>query len=392
MPESPRRWPAWVVDAVIGAGVAAVLAVVITADQGGRQRPDAIAYLWAVGLGALMLARRRHPIVVLAVTALGLFAYYAIGYPAIGLAVPVAAALYSAAEFGRLVPSIVTAVVVTVVSVGFRLLEGQAFSLVVGYELVGHVALMAAAIALGDSVRSRRAAQASARLIADLTARQLQQASDARIHAERLAVARDLHDSIGHATSVTSLHTEVARESVGRDDDAIRRALDVIAATTATTMAELRRTVALLRDPAERGRTVISVADVPSLADAARVAGFEVDVSIDAPVLPPLVEAAVFRIAQEAVTNAVRHSGGTRLGIEVTAFDHDVRVRVHDDGAVDRGAGDRGTGDHGAGGGGGGHGIRGMRERAESLGGRLTARADQDGFTVEAVLPLGEAP
>ncbi|HEY6799360.1 MAG TPA: histidine kinase, partial [Agromyces sp.] len=217
------RLPGWVVDALIGITVAVLVSLVITADQGGRQRPDVIAYLWAVGLGTLMLVRRRHPLIVLAVSALGLFAYYAAGYPAIGLAVPIAAALFSAAEFGHALAAVITAVLVTVVSVGFRLLEGQSFSLVVGYELVGHLALMAAAIALGDSLRSRREVQAAARRLTELSARQARLDADARVHAERLAIARDLHDSVGHDASVISLHAEVGREAAGHDDEATRR-------------------------------------------------------------------------------------------------------------------------------------------------------------------------
>lgn len=375
--QARRRLPPWAVDALIGLGVTLVLSIVISAGQGGRQSPDPVAHLWAVGLGALMLVRRRHPTAVLAVTALGLFAYYAAGHPAVGVAVPVAAALFSAAEFGRLVPAVVTATVVIAVSLFFRLVEGEDFSFVVGYELAGHVLLMAAAIALGDGLRSRRTVQAGARRIAELTAQRYRQEADARLHAERLAIARELHDSIGHTTSVISLHADVARESLGHDEARTRAALDLIKSTSTRTMSELRRTVALLRAPGENPRSVLSLSSVGSLREAAAAAGIDLDLEMRvATELPATVDACAFRIVQEAVTNIVKHSRGTRA--RVTALDDGavLRLSVTDDGpgpGADSGAG---------------HGIAGMRERAETLGGTLTAGRESTGFTVRAVLPL----
>ncbi|MEU4408735.1 histidine kinase [Streptosporangium sp. NPDC023963] len=403
--QARRRLPPWAADALIGAGVTLIVSVVISAGQGGRQGPDAIAHLWAVGLGALMLVRRRHPVAVLAVTALGLFAYYAAGHPAVGLAVPVAAALFSAAEFGRLVHAVVTATVVIAVSLSFRLAEGDDFSFVVGYELAGHILLMAAAIALGDSLRSRRNAQAGARRIAELTAQRYRQEAGARLHAERLAIARDLHDSIGHTTSVISLHADVARESLGRDESQTRAALDLIKSTTTRTMGELRRTVALLRTPDEDARSVVSLSSVDTLRENAAAAGIEIDIEMRVTAeLPATVDASAFRIVQEAVTNIVKHSRGTRA--RITALDDGavLRLSVVDDGpgrvrdsGPDHGIGSGdghgdGDGDGDSHGVGPGHGIAGMRERAETLGGTLTAGRESAGFAVRAVLPLERTP
>ncbi len=403
--EGRRGIHPWVTDVLIGAGVAITVSVVITANQGGRQEPDPVAYLWAVGLGALMLARRRYPVVVLAVSVLGLFAYYAAGYPAVGLAVPVAAALFSAAELGRLTAAVVAAAVVTVVSVAVRLAEGQDFSVVVGYELAGHVLLIGAAIALGDSVRSRRAAQADARRIAELTAERYRHEADARLQAERVAIARDLHDSLGHTTSVIALHADVAREAVGRDDTAVRSALDLIRSTATRSMTDLRRTVALLRSRDDGRRTVVSLANLDTVTGAATAAGFDVDVDVEVGAeLPSPVEAAAFRIVQEAVTNVVKHSAGSRVHVQVRQDDARLTLSVSDDGA-DRSTiarADRGTAVHASGSNTAragstaahsdrstaGHGIAGMRERAQALGGTLTAEHRGTGFVVRAALPL----
>ncbi|MER7460506.1 sensor histidine kinase [Micromonospora sp. NPDC126480] len=375
--EGRRGIRPWIIDVLIGAGVAVTVSVVITANQGGRQEPDPVAYLWAVGLGALMLARRRYPVIVLAVSVLGLFAYYAAGYPAVGLAVPVAAALFSAAELGRLAAATVAAVVVTVVSVVFRLAEGQDFSLVVGYELAGHVLLMGAAIALGDSVRARRAAQADARRIAELTAERYRHEADARLQSERMAIARDLHDSLGHTTSVIALHADVAREALGRDDAAVRSALDLIRSTATSSMADLRRTVALLRSREDARRTVVSLSNLETVTEAATAAGFDVDVEVRVDTdLPSPVEAAAFRIVQEAVTNVVKHSTGSRVQIQVRQDADHLTLAVADDGTGDGTAARAG------------HGIAGMRERAEALGGTFNAGHRDPGFVVRAALPL----
>ncbi|GGM51035.1 two-component sensor histidine kinase [Micromonospora sonchi] len=393
---------------LLGAGVAATVSIVITANEGGRHGPDQVAYLWAIGLGALMLARRRYPVVVLAVSVLGLFAYYAAGYPAVGLAVPVAAALFSAAEHGRLAASVGAAVVVVVVSVFFRLAEGQDFSFVVGYELAGHVLLMGAAIALGDSVRSRRAVQADARRIAELTEARYRQEADARVQDERMAIARDLHDSLGHTTSVIALHADVARETLGRDDAAARSALDLIRSAAGRSMDDLRRTVTLLRSPGDRPRTVVSMANLDAVTRAADAAGFDVDVRVRLdPPLPAPVEAAAFRIVQEAVTNVVRHSAGSRVEIRVRQDERQLTLSVTDTGAdrsaddgdatttpadPDRAAGQLDAGRADTAGDPAadrpGHGIAGMRERAESLGGTLIAEHRNGGFVVRAALPL----
>ena len=366
-------------DALLGAGVAAVVSVVISAGQGGRQQPDVLAYLWAVGLGALVLARRRYPRAVLAVSILGLFAYYAAGYPAVGLAVPVAAALFSAAEAGRLATAVAGALVALGTSLWFRLLEGQDVAFVLGYDLVPHVTLMAAAIALGDTLRGRRAQHAQQQELTRLHARQFAQDAERRVHAERLAIARDLHDSLGHAVSVISLHADVAREAVGRDDAAASEALTLITDAARRTMRELRSTVALLRTPGEPTDALVSLAGVEPVLRAARDAGIRVTESIAVPAgaLPGTVDAAAYRIVQEAVTNAVRHSGASHLHVAAHADGTELTVTVTDDGTADPAPASRG------------HGIAGMAERARALGGELTAAGrETGGFTVHARLPL----
>lgn len=375
-----RRLPAWVVDALLGVAVALIMSAVISADHGGRHDPDAVAYLWAIGLGSLMLVRRRHPVVVLAVTVLGLFAYYAAGYPAVGVAVPIAAALYSAAEFGRMRWSIGAALIALVTSVFFRLGDGQDLSLVLGYEFAGHVFLMAGAIALGDSIRSRRALEVRAREIVALTAERAQSEAEAGAAAQRVAIARDLHDSIGHATSVISLHADVAREAVGRHDHPVAtEALHLIKDTASSSMVELRRTVSALRTPGPSSRDTASLADLRSLLGVHTGVRFATDVRLS-DALPAAVDTTAYRIVQESVTNIVRHSTATSARIEAYCRDDVAHIAVTDDGDPNAPGPAAETGH--------GHGLEGMRERTAALGGTLVAGPEAGGFAVRATIPL----
>lgn len=358
------------------------MAAVISADHGGRIDPDALAYLWAVGLGSLMLARRHYPVVVLAVTVLGLFAYYTAGYPAVGVAVPIAAALFSAAECGRTLWAVGAGMVALAASVFFRLADGQEASFVVGYELAGHALLMAGAIALGDGVRSRRALIGHAREIVALTSERAERESEAKAQAERIAVARDLHDSIGHSTSVVSLHADVAREALGRGDDAAAtEALRLIKGTAASSMIELRRTVALLRAPGPSSRSNASLSNIQSVIDLG--AEVEFTTEIDVPdELPGVVDATAFRIIQESVTNIVKHSTATQASIVAYCRDDELLLTVTDDGTQKAPSSEADSG----------YGLQGMRERTTALGGTLETGPCSDGFVVRARIPLGERP
>ncbi|MDR7273638.1 sensor histidine kinase [Catenuloplanes atrovinosus] len=398
------RIPPWSADALLGIAVTGTLAAVISARQGGDVAPGPIAYAWAVGLGALMLARRHHPRAVLLTSAFGLCAYYAVGYPAVGVGVPLAAALFSAAEAGFLRWSVLTAAGVLGLSLMFRLLEGQSAAFVVGYDLITHVTLMAAAIALGDGLRSRRA-QRELQLRENLS----------RVREERLAIARDLHDSVGHGVSVISLHVDVAREAVPPGNEALDEALLRIRQAADRTMSDLRGAVGVLRG-------AVSLDDLSPVLDPARTAGFDVSVRVapEARELPELVDAAAYRIVQEAVTNVLRHaSSASRVSVSATVSAGLLHLTISDDGPPDRnpprerysghepadngapapGSGmatagsnttgaDNGATAAGSGMGGTGHGLAGMAERARALGGALRTRHGAEGFTVEAELPL----
>lgn len=371
----------WLSDGLLAVGVTLVVTLFIAADVDGSGA-DGFAYLWAVGLGGLMLVRRRYPLLVVALSVVGLISYHAAGYPPIGVSAPVAAAVFSAAEFGRLAGAVIASLSAVGVSLAYRLGVGQDPAYVLAFELPGHLLLLGAAVALGDSVRSRRQAQRRAEEVAQLLEERYGRQAEERVTQERLAIARDLHDSIGQSMAVVSLHARVAEEAVGTDDAAVTDALRVITRTTGDTIADLRRTVTVLRAPGRDGHPVVGIADLDTAVDPARQAGIAIEtvVEVDRD-LPAPIEAAVYRIVQESITNVVRHSGADRAWVAVTSGQESVHVRVVDDGRPPR-AGGAGSA---------GHGIRGMRERAEALGGVLTAERTATGFEVHARLPVAVA-
>jgi len=414
-------------DAALAVGVTLVVAVAITANLGGGRGPDVAAYMFAVGLGLLMLIRRRYPGFALLTTAVGILGYHAADYPPVGLAAPVAAALFSAAEFGRTRLAAGVAAALLLISGFFRLREGDDLGYLVGYELGWTVALMAGAIAFGDGVRNRRRAQVEQREREERLIREREQQAAMRIEQERLAIARDLHDVLAHTVAVISVQADVAAEALADSDtEAVRSALTAIRTAGNDATRELRSAVDLLRRPAEtdlRSPTG-SLRHVDRLVDSMRESGLPVAIRTEGePVpLPTMTDTTAYRIVQEALTNALRHANATRVEVVLRYGSDRLEIDVTDDGrgaddvhAADDVHGDKlnltpspsrggdasGAGDHepeagghargedGHGLGTGGRGLAGMRERAELIGGTLTmGPRPEGGFQVRASLPL----
>lgn len=365
-------------DVLLCVAVVVALTVVVSSDQGRGGPVNPLAYLWALGLGALMLIRRPYPRLVLVLTALGFFSYHAVGFPALGVAVPIAAALYSATEMGYLRAACATGAVTLGGATLYRLLAGQDLALILGFELVSHGALIAAVIALGHSVRTSRRLRWRTEQVTRLLERQSAMDADARTREDRLNLARELHDSIGHALSVASLYTDVAREAE-TDPDRRREALELARRGISDSLTHLRRTVAVLRGSGRASEgSDPGLRDLEDLLRGPRAAGYRVDLELAGVSAPPEVEAAAFRVVQEAVTNSLRHSNGTALRVSVrTEPPGDLVICVADDGRASAAPGAEG------------HGLRGMRERVTDLGGHLDAGPTPNGWTVRAAIPLG---
>ncbi|MFI9363629.1 sensor histidine kinase [Kitasatospora sp. NPDC053057] len=209
---------------------------------------------------------------------------------------------------------------------------------------------------------------------------------------ERARIAREMHDILAHAVSLMVIQAEAGPLVVRDNPDRAIRAFDTIADSGRDAMVQLRRVLGVLKDP-EAGR---ELAPQPRLAELADVAervrrsglGVELELADGLGALPADVEAAAFRIVQEALTNTVKHSGADRAAIRVRCSGEVLEVVVSDNG--------RGvplTADRTVAGWSGGRGLVGIRERAAACGGRAEAGPGPEGrgFLVSARLPLGPA-
>ncbi|MFB9585665.1 sensor histidine kinase (plasmid) [Streptomyces goshikiensis] len=211
---------------------------------------------------------------------------------------------------------------------------------------------------------------------------------DKAVTAERLRIARELHDMVAHSIGIIAIQAGVGSRVIQTQPEQARETLRAIEATSRETLSGLRRTLVSLRQ-ADRGATASEqsplapspgLADVEQLAAATADAGVRVDVrrSGGERPLPADIDLSAYRIVQEALTNVVRHAGTGHCRVDIDYGDEELSVEVVDDG---RGVTGNGSAH--------GFGIVGMRERAGLLHGRLSAGPrPEGGFRVAARLPL----
>lgn len=247
---------------------------------------------------------------------------------------------------------------------------------------LGFAALLpAAAWIAGRLIRDRRLA--AARAAEELALR--------AVAGERLRVARELHDVVTHSIGLIAVKASVANHVAAERPAEVADALRAIESVSREALAELRSMLRLLRvdtdpfpDSSDLGPTP-SVGGLGALADRVREAGVAVELTTSGlGDVPAGVGLSVYRIAQESLTNVVKHAGVATCRVDVEADGKDVRIEVTDDG---RAAPDRRART------GGGHGLVGMRERAAMYGGVLDAGPTAvGGYRVRARLPYEPAP
>ncbi|MFD7056544.1 sensor histidine kinase [Streptomyces mirabilis] len=225
----------------------------------------------------------------------------------------------------------------------------------------------------------------------------LQEQTEARVvMAERLRIARELHDSVAHSIGIITVLSGAAARVIQTKPEQTRQALVGIETTSRETLLELQRMLGALRraepdDAMPQAAPLApagSLADVPQLAERTAGAGVRVHVTWRGerrPLLPE-IELSAFRIIQESVTNVVRHSRARTCRVAVGYEPEGVTIEVVDDG--DDGLGGPGRPRFAAGAGGSGFGLLGMRERVTLLSGQFSAgRRPEGGFRVTARLP-----
>jgi len=401
---------------VVAQDVALALFITVMQVQGtvarvaaeGAPRPltdlGNLGYVLLVVSGLAVAFRRRWPVPVFVITALASLVYYGLDFPDgpgwLGLFV----ALYTLAAYGDGRRSLVIAGVGTgVLSVGWLLAaRGIEPHAAIGWVFF-RIGASVGSVALGESVRSRRVIAAEAQERAELAERTREEEARARVNAERLRIAREVHDTVAHAIAIINVQSGVTAHVLDKRPEQAREALEAIEQTSSRALREMRAILGVLRDDGDGRMPQPGLGQIDELTAKARDAGLDVTLEATSPAtpLPSAVGSAAYRILQESITNVIRHAGPTRVTVALNPGKDVLEIRVTDEGR--RAApGDDPARPHlpaqlpagnGAGGPAGpGRGILGMRERCQLLGGELDAKPTAGGgFEVTARLPLAPA-
>jgi hypothetical protein len=356
-PDPPAR--AWWDWALVGA-------ILVTAVGEAILRPDIparpLATVVALLVIPVLLWRRTHPLLATAVGFGGAMVLHIpmivddvadVGLNSMAILLLLPYALYRWASG----PEALVGTAIVAVPAGLAFATSETLG-----DVIGGATVLVAAFALGAAMRYRAVARQ----------REVQQVRTL----ERGELARELHDTVAHHVSAIAIQAQAGRAVAATDPASAVEALAVIEAEASRTLYEMRTMVRVLRDgeaadyAPQRG-----ISDLDELTRMSPVV--RVRLGGDLAGLPQPVEMAVYRICQEAVTNAIRHSlNATAVTVEVTGDVGVVRLRVHDDGEAARPATTVG------------YGLLGMAERAKLLGGACQAGPDPvGGWTVEAALP-----
>lgn len=350
------------------------------------------ADLVVTGLAAGALAwRRTNPPVALAVTAGAL----AVGTLAAGIGtgafLPTIIAIYSAISVGERGLGAAVAAGAAIVLPAVSIVRGAHWDEAV---VIAPVAFLALAVAVGLWVQSRRATLAATRERAQRAEETRELEAARAVAEERLRIARELHDVLGHHVAIINVHAGVAEQLLTTRPEAALEALHHVQDATGSVLSELATLVEVLRDPGEAAELAPApgLDSLPALVADVRRSGLDLTVTIDGewPArLAPLVDLIAYRVIQESLTNARKHGTGeavlvltttpANLTIEVTS---PVRPGAPRDGSSGDGEatdGGRTTG---------GHGLVGLRERALSVGGSFEAVREGLTFRTRTLLPV----
>ena len=370
------------------AGVVFVVTLLTTTagPTGGTLDPPAVV-LAAVASGVLVV-RRRWPLPVLLVTTAAAEAYlvhYGGHHGEMVLAAPLIA-LYTVAEMSEGRRGLLFGILGVFAFAGLHLIVKPSSPL--GADNIALAALGGLAVAAGEGSRIRRAYHAEVEQRA-LRAEAEREAEAARqVTEERLRIARDLHDAVGHQLAIIHVQAGVAAHVHDGSSVQVGEALTHIRTASKAALAELTETIGLLRQAGERTpvEPLPGMAGIDDLIASFGRSGLVISREVEGPAreLSPVADATAYRVIQESLTNVCRHIGPTRVGINLTYGPAELHITVHNGPprAADIAPTYRSTA-------GGGHGHVGMRERVAAAGGRFEAGRQPDGgYTVAAVLPL----
>jgi len=377
-----RRW-------AVDAGIAAAVTALQVAGTYGAARhyhggvaPSPLEYAVVAAAGLALVARRRFPVGVLAVTGALSVGYWALA----GLPSPIFLCDIVALVTVVLARKRAAAVLALLAYyAGYQWLPVLIGARPAPSALAAVLAAAGLALLLGAAELLRLRGQHAAALARSRQDQARRQASE-----ERLRIARDLHDVVAHNISVINVQANTALHLIDRQPERAAAALAAIHEVSKQALAELRSVLGILRQDGAGAPRAPSpgLGRLADLAGSAAAAGLAVRIERAGPErpLPAEVDVAAYRIVQEALTNSARHAPGSTATVSVRYAGDDVVVQVDDDGAATGAARAARPGTEGSG----GNGIAGMTERAQALGGSLAARPRPGGgFRVRARLPLG---
>lgn len=372
-PVPQRRLLSW--DVALAVAAAAALIVEGQPRSSGGLSPG--DYLLAIGAAAPLAWRSRAPLAALIGVELGAV-ICAVAFDASWSATAIVLIqLFTVALLGNRSRSLVAGAITAIgVVLAVILIDGKV-------ELTGaalRVALVFAAVAVGDTIRSRRALRIAAHERAEREQHEREQTAERRAAGERLRIAQELHDTLAHSLVAINVRSSVALDLGDSEDPAA--ALKDIKEVSATALSDLRATLSLLREQDEAAPTtpVLALDAVPGLIDQVRSAGLQakLDLEVNGAVVPSPVGAAAYRIVQEALTNVLRHAEATNALVCVREREDMLDIEITDDGQANSAAASPGLG------------VQGMTERSAALGGRLdVGPLREGGWRVHAVLPMG---
>ena len=361
-------------DVALAAAAAAALVV-----EGSMRVKGAISPaegLLAVAAAAPLAWRRLAPVAALLAVEAGAVACVLAFRPVSSAVGMVVVALFTVAVLGDRRRSLALGAVTALALVGTT---GLVDAFAEPPKIALRLALMVVALAVGDTVRTRRALRDAERERVRREAREREEEGLRREADERLRIARELHDTLAHSLVEINVRAGVAADLHTSQDPLA--ALQDIQEASATALRDLRATLGLLRRQGDAAPTApaLDLEALPSLVDHARSGGLDadMDVQLDGAAIPSAIGGAAFRIVQEALTNVLRHADASSAHVRVRSSAHALDVEITDDGHAEAAGVEPGLG------------LRGMAERAAALGGRLDVGArEEGGWRVHAVLPL----
>ncbi len=349
-----------------------------------------VALVFTAVFSAALVVRRLSPPIALAVAWVAAIAQMAVGLPPLPANIAIFGILYVTAAYGSrrlywagFASSLVGAAFITVyllapsirVDGGFGRVTTYAFAAIMLFTAAGLGLLLAWTVGalVRAALRARENREAQERAEAETATEQ-----------ERTRIARDMHDVVAHSLAVVIAQADGARYAAAADPAAASQALATISSTARSALSDVRMLLTQLRHSQAEGPQP-TIADLEELYAQVRGTGVPLRVDVDpAPAVEPpaAVQLAVYRILQEATTNALRHGAGGPVDIALAWHADRVELTVRNpltgpepDAAAPRG-----------------HGLIGMRERAQLVGGTMDAGAADGRFTVRATIPLAAAP